>query len=185
MPEQTRSLWQRILSVPVEIVVAIFLILDGIVAPLFRPLMRFLSTLALIQRLERLIGTMPPYLILVLLAVPFGIAELTKVYAVILMAEDHFRVGMTLFIGAYVVSILVCERTFHAGKGQLMTIGWFKVGYDWVMAIKEHILGWLRETQVWRISVALKDRLRDGFSRLRLAFREPSGRKPRSSLEQR
>ena len=177
---------RRILSIPVEIVVGFFVVLDAIVRPLFSPIVSFLSSLKLIQRLEAWIGAMNPYMILVLLGLPFGVAEVTKVYAVILMAEEHFRLGMTLFIGAYVVSILVCERTFHAGKDQLLTIGWFKWGYDWVMLIKDHIVGWIVRTRAWQVVDTVRHRVKLGWRRLRTRLRLGFGqRRPGKVLEQR
>ena len=114
---------------------------------------------------------------------------MTKVYAVILMAEEHFRLGMTLFIGAYVVSILVCERTFHAGKDQLLTIGWFKWAYDWVMLIKDHIVAWIVATRAWQVVGTVRLRIRQGWRRLRTRLRYASGMHQRSPekgvLEQR
>lgn len=180
MADKQPSLARRVLSIPAEIVVGLYVVVDGIVAPLFGPLVRWLSSLKLIQRLERAIGSLPPYVILVLLGVPFGIAELTKVYAVILMSEEHFRTGMTLFIGAYVVSILVCERTFHAGKAQLLTIPWFKVLYDWVMMIRDHILGWFRATRIWKMAEALRQKARIGLHRARVRLRATFGMKPQT-----
>lgn len=177
MADSRPSLLRRFFGLLAEIVVGLFLVVDSIIRPLFGPLVRFLSELRLIKRLEAWIGSLHPYVILVLLGVPFGIAELTKVYAVILMAEEHFRIGMTLFIGAYVVSILVCERTFHAGKGQLLKIWWFKIGYDWVMAIKDHILDWFRETRIWQLAVALRQRVKIGLRRTRVRFRYVFGMK--------
>ena len=188
MSETRPSLAGRILAIPVEIAVGIFVVVDGIIRPLFGPVVRFLSSLRFIRRLEVWIGSLNPYVILVLLGAPFAVAEVTKVYAVILMATEHFRTGMTMFIGAYVVSILVCERTFHAGKGQLLKIGWFKWGYDWVIAIKDHILGWVAQTRVWQAAQAMRQRValawRRTRTRLRLAFarqRAPA----KGALEQR
>ena len=161
--------------------VGLYLLFNGIIAPLFRPLMRGLSSLLLIQRLERTIAGLPPYVILVLLVVPFGFAELAKVYAVLLMAEDHFRTGLTIFVGAYIVSILICERTFHAGKTQLMTIAWFKRMFDWVIGIKERIMAWFRQTRIWRQAGEVRERGRLMVRRLQGSF----GLKPKGTLEQR
>ena len=90
------------------------------------------------------------------------------------MANGHYRSGMTIFIGAYVVSIFVCERILHAGKEQLLTIPWFAWCYNWVMALKDALLGWFKQTAVWRTAVALKDKVRAMMrrtsDRLRLLF---------------
>jgi hypothetical protein len=154
------SLPRRLSRIPAEIVVALYVGVDFIVAPLFRPLMRWLSSLRLIQRLESWIASLPPYVLLVLLVVPFGIAELAKAYAVFLMSSGHFKTGFIVFVGAYVVSILVCERTFTAGKAQLMTIGWFARLWTWLMGYKDRIMTWFRSTEVWRLATDLKQRAR-------------------------
>ena len=168
-----------------ELVVGFFVVLDAIVRPLFGPLTRWLSSLRLIHRIEAWIGSLHPYVILVLIGAPFAVAELTKVYAVILMAEEHFRLGMTLFIGAYVVSILVCERIFTAGKSQLLTIGWFKWGFDWVMVVKDAIVGWVKNTQAWKSVAAMRQRVKLGWKRLRTRIRLAFGRRePAKVLEQ-
>jgi len=142
------------------VVVGLYVVADGFVAPVFRPVMRWLSRLALVQRLERWIASLPPYVILVLLVVPFAIAELAKAFAVFLMGTGHFKMGFTIFVGAYIVSILVCERTFNAGRAQLMTIGWFAVLFSWVMAYKERILAWFRTTEAWQLALEFKQNAR-------------------------
>lgn len=158
---------RRVLRVPAEIVVAVFLILDSLIAPLFGPVMRALSRLRIIQRLEAAIAALPPYAILVLLVVPFAIAEVAKAYAVVLMAQERFVTGVAIFIGAYIVSILVCERIFHAGRAPLMTIGWFRRAFDWIMALKARIFDMIRTTAAWRAAQDLRDRARDLVRRLR------------------
>ena len=174
---------RRVLGALAEVIVAVYIVADAAVSLLLRPLMRFLSGLRIVQRLERGINALHPYVILVVMAVPFAIAEVAKVFAVYWMAEGHMRSGMTIFIGAYVVSILVCERILHAGKPKLMTIPWFAFAYNWVMVVKEHVFGWFRGTAVWRAATALRDRARDlgrrAAARLRSAF---EGR-PRGALQ--
>lgn len=162
---KTNSMLRRILRLPAELVVGVYVIVDGVIAPLFRPLMRFLSSLRIIQRIEHWIASLPPYVILVLLVVPFAIAELAKAFAVILMGTGHFRTGITIFIGAYIVSILVCERTFHAGRAQLMTIGWFAKLFNWVMAYKDRMLAWFKTTEVWKAATAFKQSMRETLRR--------------------
>lgn len=185
MPDTKPSLLRRLLSIPVEIIVAIYIVLDGIVAPLFWPLVRWLSSLRIIQRVEKAIGSLPPYVILVLLVVPFAIAEVTKAYAVILMASGHFRTGLIMMISAYILSVVFCERTLHAGRDQLMTIGWFKILFDWVMAIKDHLLDWFRRTRVWKLAETFRQRARIALRRTRARLRSTIGPKPKGLFERR
>ncbi|WP_158807087.1 hypothetical protein [Beijerinckia sp. L45] len=179
------SLLRRLSRIPAEIVVGLYVTVDFLVAPLFRPLMRWLSSLRLIQRIEGWIASLPPYVLLVLLVVPFAIAELAKAYAVFLMGSGHFKTGITIFIGAYIVSILVCERTFTAGKAQLMTIGWFARLWTWLMSYKDRIMAWFRSTEVWRLAADLKQRARLTLRRIKTRLGMDVGTKPSGSFEQR
>ena len=183
--DENLSLSRRILRIAAEVVVAIYVIVDSAVSFLLRPVMRFLSSLRVIQRLERSIDAMPPYVILVIMLVPFVIAELAKVFALFWMSKGHMRSGMTIFIGAYIVSIFVCERILHAGKRKLMTIAWFAWCYNWVMAFRDYLFGWFRGTFIWRKSVQLRVQaqllLTRSYDRLRSVF----GMKPRDALERR
>ena len=182
LDRQRPGLLRSVLEIVLELVVGFFVVLDAIVRPLFGPLMRALSRLKLIHRIEAWIVSLNPYVIFVLIAAPFAVAELTKVYAVILMAQEHFRLGMTLFIGAYVVSILVCERIFHAGKSQLLTLGWFKWGYDKVMAVKDAIVGYIVQTRAWQSVDAMRLRVKQGWKRLRTRLRLVLRREPEKEL---
>ena len=185
MSDENLSLFRRVLRVAAEIVVALYVVADSVVSFLLRPAMRFLSGLRVIQRLERAIDALPPYVILVVMLVPFIIAELAKVFAVFWMSEGHFRSGMTIFISAYIVSIFVCERILHAGKRKLMTIAWFAWCYNWVMAFRDYLFAWFRGTLVWRKSVQLRAKTRiflaRGYDRLRSVF----GMKSRDALDRR
>ena len=184
MSERTPNLLQRALRLPVEIVVAVYVVMDAIVSLLFRPLIRFLSSLRIVQRIEAGIDSLPPYVILVLMVVPFIFAEFTKVFGLFWMSRGHVRTGMTIFIGAYIVSIFVCERILHAGKRKLMTIAWFAVIYNWIMSIRDHVFGWFRRTWIWQAAIALRQRvgllLQRIFGRLRAA-----ASRDRSALERR
>ncbi len=183
MAESKRNPLRHLLAIPAEIVVGIYVIADTIVWTVFAPLVRWLSRLQVVKAIERWIDSLHPYVILVLLVVPFGIAELTKVLGVYLMSTGHFRTGMTIFIGAYVVSIFVCERTLHAGKRKLMTIPWFATIYTWIMTIKDAILAWFRETRVWKTAAEIKRKaavaIRGTKERVLALF----GRKPSRLLE--
>jgi len=184
LPDESQSLSRRIFRIPAEIIVAIYVVVDSLVSLLFRPVIRFLSGLRIIQRLEHAIDSLHPYVILVLMVVPFAIAEFTKVFAVYWMSTGHFRSGMTIFIGAYVVSIFVCERILHAGKNKLMTIRWFAVIYTWIMDIRDRLFAWFRETAIWRMVVDLKARAGAMVRSLRDRLRGTAG-KPRSAFERR
>ncbi len=172
------SIGRRLARLPAELLVGLYFTLDAIIGPLFRPIMRLLSRLHIIRQLEAAIAALPPYVLLVLLVVPFAVAELAKAYAVILMGSGHILTGAVVFVSAYVVSILVCERIFHAGRAQLMTIGWFARGFAWVMGYKERLLAWFRTTEVYRLATDVREQARISLRRMRTRLGATFGGKP-------
>ena len=179
------SFVRRLAWVAAEVVVAMYIVADSLASLLFRPVMRFLSSLQVIQRLERAIDALPAYVILVLLVVPFIVAEFAKAFAIFWMSQGHMHSGMTIFISAYVVSILGCERMLHAGKRKLMTIAWFGKTYTWLMALREQVLSRLSETLIWQVAVDMRAKALRLVRRLAIRFRSASGMKPRSALGRR
>nr|WP_222856775.1 hypothetical protein [Agrobacterium pusense] len=105
------------------------MVLDGIFRPLYRPVIRALSNLKIIQRLESRIAQLPRLVILLCLAVPFAIAEPMKIIGLVLFAHGAFKSGVVLTIIAHLSTFLIVERIYHAGREKLLTYGWLA----WIM----------------------------------------------------
>jgi hypothetical protein len=159
----------RLIGLLAEIIVTFYLLLDGLVRPIFRPLMRWMAKLGLVIRLSEIIGRLPAYAVLVLLAVPFAIAEPAKIYALYLMASGHAVIGAAVLIAAYLVSIVVVDRIFEAGKPKLFTIPWFFKLWMWLLSYRDRMLDWLKSTYVWKRAGEVKQRLRGWLVGMRRA----------------
>ncbi|MGH6937147.1 MAG: hypothetical protein ACRED2_13440, partial [Methylocella sp.] len=72
---------RRLLLLPVKAVVVLFVVLDGIVTPVARPLLGWAARLRFVVRLQDIVAALPPCAILASLAVPFAVAEPAKIYA--------------------------------------------------------------------------------------------------------
>ena len=155
----------RIVRGLVRIVVGIgvvgYTLLDALLFPLVRPLLGWLGRLRVFERLGRAIGQLPPYAALVALAVPFAAIEPAKVYALYLVAIGQAVAGIGLLILAQVLSLLVCERIYHAAHAPLMRIGWFRALMGWVTRLRDRALGWIRATAAWRLAAQVAKRVRD------------------------
>jgi hypothetical protein len=162
---------RRLLLLPAKAVVVLYVVLDGIVTPMVRPLLGWVARLRFVIRLQDIVAALSPYAILVLLAVPFAVAEPAKIYALYLMTEGHFSTGVITISMAYLVSILVVERIYHAGRAKLKTIPWFAKLIDWLTGIRDRLLAWARATRIWAFSVKLKRNARALAAKLRLRFR--------------
>jgi hypothetical protein len=166
---------RRLLLLPAKAVVVLYIVLDGIVTPVVRPLLRWVARLRFVIRLQDIVAALPPYAILVLLAIPFAFAEPAKIYALYLMTKGRFATGLSTISMAYLVSLLVMDRIYHAGRAKLKTIPWFAKLMDWLTGIRDRLLAWARATRIWafsvNFSVKLKRTARALAAKLRLRFR--------------
>ncbi len=156
-------LLRGIASVVVGVFVVGYTLLDELLFPLFRPLIDWLSGLKLFERLGALIQLLPPYAMLVVLAIPFVLIEPLKVFALWWIASGHIIQGGVLLIFSHVLSILVLERLYHTGHAQLMRIGWFATLMGWLVHLRDVALGFVRQTAAWRWARGVATSIRDWF----------------------
>ena len=127
-----------------------YAILDAVLSPIFGPLIRFLSGLRLFEAVGALLLRLPPYVVLLILAVPFVVLEPLKVFALYWFALGHLIQGGVLLIVAHGLSILTLERLYHAGRPQLMKIGWFARLMGWLGGLRDAALSIARSTGAWQ-----------------------------------
>ena len=148
------------------VLVVLWAILDTLLFPLFRPLINWLASLKLFEAIGGLIGRSPPYLVLVMLAVPFVVLEPLKVFALYWFALGHLIQGGILLIVAHGLSILTLDRIYHAGKGQLDKIGWFARLMGWVVGLRDWAFGWVKQTTAWQAAARMGSDVRNWFRNL-------------------
>lgn len=165
------AILRAILRFFVTIAVVIYTILDELLFPLVRPLLRWLGDLKLFQRLGAWIQSLPPCVVLVLLAVPFILIEPAKVFAVYWTATGHVIQGAIILIVAQIVSLLTCERIFHVGHDKLMQIGWFKRLMAWLFGLRDKAIGWAKSTKIWQAAAEMIKSVRAWFSGLIASIR--------------
>ncbi|SFK09086.1 hypothetical protein [Methylocapsa palsarum] len=167
-PDDKSQGWRRALLLISEAVVVVYVVLDALVTPVFRPLIRWTAQLRVIARLQAAVARLPPYGVLVALAIPFAVAEPAKIYAVILIGTGHVIVGVSALVLAYAVSLLIIERIYDAGKAKLMTIEWFAKILNWLIAFRDRIIAWAKSTEAWAYGVALGRKARALTARIKL-----------------
>lgn len=151
--------WQRVLRGIGRFVVVLavvgYTILDELLFPLFRPLIVWLTGLRLFQRIGAALGRLPPYVALVALAVPLVVIEPAKLLALWRAAQGHIVQGAILLLVAQVLSLLVCERIFHAAYRPLMRIGWLQALLGWLFGLRDRAIALARSTVGWKQAVRL------------------------------
>lgn len=154
-PARTRNPLLRVLRLAFRLVVGVVILLDELVRPLYRPLLNWLAALKLVQRFEAWVGRLPAYAVLVLIVVPYGVVEPVKFLALIHIANGHVRTGTVLFLLAHLVSFVLIERIFSAGKAQLMTVRWMAYVIETAASVHRTVVEWLRLDELKRRARAL------------------------------
>lgn len=146
---QRGSAWQFAL-LPLRLLIAVFVIISEIARPVYRPLVNWFSSLSIVKHFGEFVGSLPRATILVLFVVPLAIAEPLKIYALFVIARGHVITGLVIIALAYLMSFLLVERLFHAGREKLLTYGWLK----WIMDRVETMRNWIAEIKESVITTA-------------------------------
>ena len=167
MPESAMPPASREKSLPIRFalwivraVLTVFIVLDEIARPLYRPLVRWFASLRLVHRLEEGVAALPRPLVLLALAVPFAVAEPLKLIGLIVMARGAFWPGLVVLGLAHLASFLIVERIYYAGREKLLTYPWFA----WIMRLltrlRDQILGWVRASAAYAFALRTRDAAR-------------------------
>lgn len=138
-PLNDRPTRLSLLTLPIRIIVGTILLADAAARPLYRPLLDRIAEWRIFEALDRLVARLPRAAILVLFAVPFVIAEPLKVFALLLIATGKGVIGLPLLLVSYLVTFLLVERIYHAGRDKLLSYGWFHWCMEYVWAIQERL----------------------------------------------
>jgi hypothetical protein len=106
--------------------------------------------------LEARIMNLPPYLALVVFALPSLLLVPLKFLALVLIAGGHVMLAGLLFILAKVVATALIARLFLLTQPALMQIGWFASAYDRVMPWKEALVARVHASWAWRLGRRVK-----------------------------
>lgn len=140
MKHQRRPAW-RFLLLPLRLIIAVLVIISEIARPVYRPLVNWFASLSIVKHFGEYVGSLPRSVILVLFIVPLAIAEPLKIYALVVIARGHVISGLVIIALAYLMSFLLVERLFHAGREKLLTYRWLR----WIMDRVETVRNWIAE----------------------------------------
>lgn len=155
-----RGLMARILLAITRAVLTALVLLDEIARPLYRPLADWIASLAIVARMEAAIARLPRLAILLLLTIPFAIAEPLKIVGVVLIGRGQAAAEIVLLAVAYLASFLIVERIYHAGRDKLLSYRWLAWLMNLIVALRTRALGWIRASTAYQAALALRDAVR-------------------------
>jgi hypothetical protein len=150
----------RILLAIVKGVLAALVLLDEAARPLYRPLSRWIASLRIVARMEEAVARLPRLAILIVLAVPFVVAEPLKIVGLLLMARGRVVAGLVILALAYLASFLLVERIYHAGRDKLLTYRWLAWLMGLIVSIRERLLAWVKASAAYAFALRIRDDVR-------------------------
>jgi hypothetical protein len=157
----------RIMLALLRGVLTVLIVIDEIARPLYRPLIHWLASLRIVRRIEAAIARLPRLAILILLAIPFAIAEPLKFVGLLLMGQGRFKTGLVVLGCAHLVSFLLVERIYHAGRDKLLTYGWLACGMGLLDRLRRRALDWVRNSAAYAFALRSRDAARQWWRSLR------------------
>ncbi|HEY9214310.1 MAG TPA: hypothetical protein VIQ29_15855 [Ancylobacter sp.] len=155
----------RILLLPIEAVMVVFIVLDEIARPLYRPLLRWVASLRLMHRMENWVAARHRLTILVLLAIPFIIVEPLKIVGLFWIGRGALIPGGVILALAHLAGFVIVERIYSAGKPKLLTIGWFAWAIGLLVTVRTALIERARQTAIWRTVTRAKAAVKAWFAR--------------------
>ncbi len=166
-PAPERGPLMRGLLALLRAVITVFVILDEFLRPLYRPLLRRLADLRIMRRLEESVAALPRPLVLVALAIPFAIAEPLKLFGLLLFARGQFWAGLIVTAFAHLMSFVIVERIYHAGRDKLLSYRWFAWIMGQIVRVRDRVLGWVRATAAYDLAMRTRDAVRNWWRAVR------------------
>jgi hypothetical protein len=113
-----------------------------------------------LDRLERRIAALGPYVALGVLCVPALALLPIKIGAWWLIGLGRIMLGLSLLMAGKVLGTAVVARVFLLTRPQLMRLGWFARGYGRWIAWKRRVVASLLESAGWIAARGLATRVR-------------------------
>lgn len=141
---------KKILAAPFVFLAAIFVLLEDWLWDDLLRLMAALGRLPVLRQIEILIISLPPYLSLVVFAVPSLLLIPVKLAAVWLLAHGQHLLGLVLVIGAKIVGTALVARIYSLTHKKLLSIGWFAWLHERFVAFKANVYARLKASAIYQ-----------------------------------
>ncbi len=144
-----RKIGKRVITYPLLAMAGVALLVEEALWRL-SAVYALLGLLPVFRAIEAWVRGLPPYGALALFGVPSVALAPVKVLALYWLAGGHPVLGIGTIATAKVAGTALVARLFQLTQPQLLTIGWFRWGYEKVMALRAAAYGLWIESAVGR-----------------------------------
>ncbi len=154
-------------------VAALFMLVEEWLWKRLTAVMAMVARLPVLRRLERWLGTLPASGAMAFFFLPGLILLPVNLFAIAITAKGHAAAGAGILIGAKLLGTAILARLFAVTRPVLLTVGWFRALYEWILRSKAWLYKTVKESRPWILAAGLK---REAMARLaRLTHRWRGG----------
>lgn len=141
-----QNLLHKLGHIALTFLVFVYIIFEELVwETIAKPIYEFVHALKILQKVEVLIHQLHRLVLLILFLILFIKVELLGITAVALLAKGKVYSGVLLYLGKIPVGAFTFWL-FRISKDKLMTFGWFKTLYDFIM----YLIDKIKASQIYR-----------------------------------
>ena len=129
-----RRAWLDAILLPPALVVVV---LEDVVWAGLRAVLRLVSDLPPLRRLEVRLGRLSGGQALPLFLVPEVIGRVGEIWAVALLVGGHITAGVAVYLLVRLVSTLVAVFVYHACESALLRLRWFAAIVAWLVRVRD------------------------------------------------
>lgn len=141
---------RRILTPPLVILAALWMLLEEVLWVRLAALVARLERHPAVARFEARLADLPPYVAMALFAVPTALLVPIKLGGLYLVATHHALLGILLIVVAKVTITAMVARLFALCRPQLMSVAWFARLYGWVLGVRDDLYARVRAMPGWQ-----------------------------------
>jgi hypothetical protein len=175
-----KTLYRKAINALLTALILIYLLLEELVwERIAEPIYDFIRELKILQKLELVIFRLNRYAVLAAFLVLFAIVELLGVIAIGLLADGQVFTATLVYFGKIPIAAFTFWL-FRIAQDKLMAFTWFKICYEWLMAvllkIKTSAIYVNIKAKIVSVKTALKTLLASEpvrFIKAALKFRQP------------
>jgi len=166
---------KKALAAPFVLLAAILILIEDWLWDDLARLAAAIGRLPVFRQVELLIVALPPYLSLLLFAIPSALLIPVKLVALYFISHGHALLGLLTAVIAKVLGTALVARLFILTKPKLLTISWFSWLYERFVAFKARIYDAIKSTVIYRVThrryVLLRASIKSWFKGRRTVFR--------------
>ena len=124
---------------------ALYFVVDAAFMYVAKPLADWIGERQIFNKLRSWILRLRPYSTLALFSVPLIVLEPAKPLAAYLVGMGHIVLGISTFVVAELLKLVLVERLFHVSRSKLMSIP----AFAWAYGRWRQTMNWLESTDAW------------------------------------